>query len=102
MLRDLQVISAGTEMAVVKGRDIIPTQQFALSLILSPSAFPAVEVGSGEAVDYLAREAVTLPEGTPRGVVMLTYDGWPLGFVKNLGNRTNSLYPKEWRIRNIT
>lgn len=25
--------------------------------------------------------------------------GLPLGFVKNLGNRANNLYPQEWRIR---
>jgi hypothetical protein len=23
----------------------------------------------------------------------------PLGFVKNLGNRANNYFPKEWRIR---
>lgn len=100
MLKNLQVISAGTEMAVIQGRDIIPTQQLALSRILSPGAFPTVETSEKDAVDFLAREAVTLPDGTPRGIVLLTFGGWPLGFVKNLGNRSNNLYPKEWRIRN--
>lgn len=100
MLRNLQVVSAGTEMAVVKGKDLIPTQQLALSLILSPTTFPSVAIGEKEARNYLSRESVTLPEGTPRGIVLLTFGGFPLGFVKNLGNRTNNLYPKEWRIRN--
>ena len=27
------------------------------------------------------------------------YQRLPLGFVKNLGNRANNLYPQEWRIR---
>jgi NOL1/NOP2/fmu family ribosome biogenesis protein len=30
---------------------------------------------------------------------LLTYQGIPLGFVKNIGNRANNLYPQEWRIR---
>jgi NOL1/NOP2/fmu family ribosome biogenesis protein len=35
----------------------------------------------------------------PRGYVLLTYKDAPLGFVKNIGNRANNLYPQEWRIR---
>lgn len=35
----------------------------------------------------------------PRGYVLLTYRNIPLGFVKNIGNRANNLYPQEWRIR---
>lgn len=99
-MKQLQVISAGTEMASVKGKDLIPTQQLALSVILSPTAFPTAEIGEKEAIDYLAREAVSLSDDSPRGFVLLTFGGYPLGFVKNLGNRANNLYPKEWRIRN--
>ena len=36
---------------------------------------------------------------TPRGYVLLTYDGMPIGFEKNIGNRANNLYPQEWRIK---
>lgn len=98
-LKHLQVISAGTEIATIKGKDIIPTQQLALSNLLSLNAFPSAEIGGKEAIEYLSRESITLPDGTPRGVVLLTYGGYPLGFVKNLGNRSNNLYPKEWRIK---
>ncbi|MDE5828182.1 MAG: hypothetical protein K2H57_11470, partial [Duncaniella sp.] len=27
------------------------------------------------------------------------YDGRPLGFVKNIGNRSNNLYPAPWRVK---
>ena len=27
------------------------------------------------------------------------YDGMPIGFEKNIGNRANNLYPQEWRIK---
>mgnify|MGYP000912680155 CR=1 FL=1 len=33
------------------------------------------------------------------GLLGVRYQGLPLGFVKNLGNRANNLYPQEWRIR---
>lgn len=98
-LKHLQVISAGTEIATIKGKDIIPTQQLALNNLLSLNAFPSTEIGEKEAIEYLSRESITLPDGTPRGIVLLTYGSFPLGFVKNLGSRSNNLYPKEWRIK---
>jgi NOL1/NOP2/fmu family ribosome biogenesis protein len=42
---------------------------------------------------------VTLPADTPKGIVLLSYKGHPLGFAKNVGNRANNLYPQEWKIR---
>ncbi|WP_356803431.1 hypothetical protein [Paramuribaculum intestinale] len=45
----------------------------------------------------MRREAVGID--APRGFVLLKFDGLPLGWVKNLGNRANNLYPQEWRIR---
>ena len=40
-----------------------------------------------------------MPEETMKGYVLVCYNGFPLGFVKHLGNRANNLYPQEWRIR---
>ncbi|MEG2332956.1 MAG: rRNA cytosine-C5-methyltransferase, partial [Bacteroides sp.] len=48
---------------------------------------------------YLRKEAISLSETAPRGYVLLLYKQVPLGFVKNIGNRANNLYPQEWRIR---
>lgn len=93
------VVSQGIPMAVVKGRDYIPTQQLALSTVLNINEFNTVEVGLETALSYLRREAQSLPADTPRGIVLLTYKGRPLGWVKNLGNRANNLYPEAWRIR---
>lgn len=100
-LKKLQVISAGTELAETRGHDVVPAQALALSTLLDPDAFPRVETDRETALAYLRREAVALPREMPRGFVLLTYGGRPLGFVKNLGNRANNLYPKEWRIKSI-
>ena len=52
-----------------------------------------------EALKYLRGEALVLPADTPRGIVTVGYKGFPLGPVKNIGNRANNLYPKPWRIK---
>lgn len=87
-----------TLVAVIKGKSLIPTQDLAMSDMLQRGAFSECEVNRTTALTYLRHEAVQLPEGTSKGMVLLTYGGKPLGFVKNLGNRANNLYPAAWRI----
>lgn len=95
----LKVLHAGVGIGTLKGKDIIPDHSLALSRQLDKNAYPHVEVDYADAVDYLRKEAVTLPPDTPRGFVVLTYRGIPIGFEKNIGNRANNLYPQEWRIK---
>lgn len=85
-------------LGIVKGRDMIPDTSLALSSALRPGAFPEVEVDTSTAISYLRHEALTLPSGSPRGIVLLSHAGLPLGFVKNLGNRANNLHRQSWRI----
>ncbi|MDD5782133.1 MAG: rRNA cytosine-C5-methyltransferase [Muribaculaceae bacterium] len=93
----LRVIHRGIAVATAKGRDLVPTQSLALSTALSASAFERVEVPYEAAIAYLRGESICID--APRGIVALTYRGTVIGFVKNLGNRANNLYPKEWRIK---
>ena len=97
----LHILHAGVCIGEKKGKDIIPDESLALSSALRGDAFPRAEISRDEALAYLSRETIALPEGTPRGFVIVTYRGVPLGFVKNIGNRVNNLYPAEWKIRNI-
>ena len=60
---------------------------------------PSVDLSYQDALKYLRGEALVLPPDTPRGIVTVTYKGFPLGPVKNIGNRANNLYPKPWRIK---
>jgi len=78
---------------------LIPSASLALSIALSPDAFPRFEADKTTALRYLRHEAITLPPDTPKGHVIITYKNHPLGFVKNIGQRANNLYPQEWRIR---
>lgn len=94
----LDIAMSGITVAAIKGRDYIPTQSLASSIELNRDAFDCVEVDYETAIAYLRREAVVLSDGVARGYVLLTFGHRPLGFVKNLGNRANNLYPAEWRI----
>lgn len=97
--KQLHVIHAGVELGMKKGKDVIPDTSLALSMALNKSAFPQAELDFTQAVNYLRKEAVTLPTGAPRGFTIVTYRQHPLGFVKNIGQRANNLYPQEWKIK---
>lgn len=97
--RRLRVLSAGIRIGESKGKDLIPAQELALSVALNPEAFPTTELSWEEAIRFLRKEVIALPAGMERGYALVRYGGIPLGFVKNVGNRANNLYPQEWRIR---
>ena len=90
------VTAAGVEVATVRGKDLIPAQPLALDRNLNRDAYPAAEVDRDTALNYLRRNAITIT--AERGIVLLTHHNHPLGWVKNLGNRANNLYPAPWRI----
>jgi NOL1/NOP2/fmu family ribosome biogenesis protein len=94
----LKLLHCGVPVATIKGKKAQPLHQLAMSNILDRDKFPAVELSCEQALAYLHREALTLPDA-PMGIVLFTYKNAPLGFAKNVGNRVNNLYPAEWRIR---
>lgn len=95
----LRIVTAGIRLGEIKGKDILPAHSLALSTSLNKNAFTSVEVSWDDAIKYLKKEALLLPDTTPKGYVLVCYKGFPLGFAKHLGNRANNLYPQEWRIR---
>lgn len=95
----LNCLVNGIQLAEIKGKDFIPAHQLALSKIISKEAFLSVELELREAIAFLKRESIVMPENTPRGYVLVCYQEQALGWVKNLGNRSNNLYPQHWRIR---
>ncbi len=94
----MRVLHAGLPLATIKNNKLLPMHTLAMSTQLATEAFNTVELEREEALRYLHRETLNLAE-SPMGVLLLTYKGQPLGFVKNVGNRANNLYPAEWRIR---
>ena len=88
----------GTAAGQLKGKDIVPDADLALSIIFARGVFPEAELTKEQALAFLHKDTLILT-GAERGFVLVTYCGHPLGFVKNLGNRCNNLHPQNRRIR---
>ncbi|MER2998409.1 methyltransferase RsmF C-terminal domain-like protein [Pontibacter populi] len=94
----LYVIYGGTQVAEVAGKKVKPLQPLALSQYLNKEEFNTFELDLEQAIRYLRKEDINL--GTNGSDwVLLQYKGYPLGWAKQIGNRINNYYPKEWRIR---
>ena len=93
-------ISTGFGLGEIRGKAYVPQHSLAMAKDLRLSAFPQVELTLEQALSYLRCEALVL-SNVPVGVLLMTYQHVPLGFVKSVGNRCNNLYPKEWRIRKL-
>lgn len=95
----LNILCDGPKPPAKKGKDLLPDVSVALAVDTQKEAFPRCELTWEQAVAYLRRETIALPPEMPRGIVMVTFWNIPLGFVKNIGNRANNLYPQEWKIK---
>ena len=93
-------ISIGIPLATLKGKDAVPHAGLALSTELNTDVFPKINVNEQMLISFLSRENITIDASIPKGFVLISHQNLPLGFVKHLGNRSNNLYPQEWRIRN--
>lgn len=87
----------GVEIGKKQKNDWIPTHEWALS-ILPKKGFLSYELTEAESIEFLRKNDFEIPD-LPIGWVLITYNNLPLGWIKNLGNRVNNYYPKEWRIR---
>lgn len=87
----------GVELGKKQKNEWIPSHEWALSL-LPKNGFAHVELNKDQALEYLRKNDQSF-NGLPKGWVLFTHQNLPLGWTKNLGNRLNNYYPKEWRIR---
>lgn len=97
-IRRFRPLKMGANRGEMKGRDFVPDPDWALSLSYDRGTYPEAAVDKPTALRYLHRDSLVLPDA-PRGYLLLTYRGLPLGFVKNLGSRCNNLHPQSRRIR---
>lgn len=96
--RFLNIRYFGVELGQFSKNQILPSHEWATS-ILPKAGFATLEMDMQQAVSFLRKEEFTLPENLVEGWHLVSYQKMPLGWIKNLGNRFNNYYPKEWRIR---
>ena len=96
MAKCLYIKKAGIEIGTIKGKDVIPSHELALSLLVR-GVFKPIELTMEQALQYLRRKELVLSDA-PKGWNLVSYGGLPLGWIKVLPNRINNYYPAEWRI----
>jgi 16S rRNA C967 or C1407 C5-methylase (RsmB/RsmF family)/NOL1/NOP2/fmu family ribosome biogenesis protein len=95
--RFLNIRYFGVELGKFNKDQFIPNHELAVS-ILPKKGFTKYELNLGQALIFLRKEDMEVSD-IPEGWVLVSYQNIPLGWIKNLGNRINNNYPKEWRIR---
>jgi 16S rRNA C967 or C1407 C5-methylase (RsmB/RsmF family)/NOL1/NOP2/fmu family ribosome biogenesis protein len=91
----LYIKKAGIEIGAIKGKDVIPSHELAMSR-LPLQHFPSIELNETEALQFLRRSDLSLAATV--GWQLVRFEGLPLGWIKALPNRINNYYPAEWRI----
>ncbi|MBR8783867.1 Ribosomal RNA small subunit methyltransferase F [Porphyromonas levii] len=99
LLKRTKILAGGVPLGEEKGKGLVPHQAWANSHNLSALIpYSHYELSKEVALQYLKREVLNIE--SDRGIQLVTYEGIPLGFAKQVGNRANNLYPKEMMIRN--
>lgn len=97
----LYPIGKGTAVAEVKHDKLIPAHAFALSNAIQSDFFQITDLSEADAIAYLRKDTQFF-DSTQKGFGLVQYHNLNLGWVNHLGNRTNNLYPSNWRIRMTT
>ena len=94
----LYIKKAGVELGEEKGKDIIPSHEWAMQYGLK-EGWPVINLNLSEALAYLGRQPLTLEAAN--GWNLVSYQGCMLGWVKIIQHRLNNYYPTHWRILKI-
>lgn len=96
----LYILQFGGELGLWKGKDFIPSHALAQNIVFDSTSIPKFETTRAEAQAYLRKENLTMPE-MPKGYVLVEHQNAILGWSKNIGNRSNNLYPTHYRVRKV-
>lgn len=94
----INIVRHGTAVARLAHNKAIPEHDLAMSTLLNREAFHALPVNLTDAIAYLRKENIHLPSDYT-GFHLVTYEDVPLGWINRLPQRSNNLYPSEWRVR---
>ena len=100
---NLTCLTVGIGAGELRGSTMQPQHAVSMLKDFKKDVMPSIELTKEQALQYLHLDNTFIPltDQLPVGMLLLTYKQVPLGFCKNIGDRINNLYPKEWRIRNL-
>lgn len=93
----LKIITVGLPVGEWKKHGFVAAHGLVLSELFNEEVFPSQNLTVKDALRYLRREPIET--SLPDGVGVVAYEGHRLGWVKQIGSRSNNWYPSEWRIR---
>ena len=93
---NLHIVKMGTNIGEISRKGIIPHEEIALNPFLR-KVDQKINLEKDLALQFLHGDTFSI--SGPIGFQLITFENEPLGWIKNIGNRFNNLYPKEWRIR---
>lgn len=92
----VRIVEAGSALGQLKNNDFIPAHSQALK-VHCPVDIEIIDLDKDQAIRYLRKETI-LVGGKISGYQLVRFQGLNLGWVKRLKDRTNNLYPKNYRI----
>ncbi|MBQ7536147.1 MAG: RsmB/NOP family class I SAM-dependent RNA methyltransferase [Stomatobaculum sp.] len=97
--RGLRYLRTGLLLGQLKNRRFRPSQALAMALKKEDWADPAdFSSGDPDVIRYLKGETVSSPDEKGKGWRLFCTDGFPLGFVKQDGDRLKNMYLPGWRM----
>jgi len=94
--KNLYLKQVGISIGKFTAKELVPDHALTMSN-LAALGIARVSLNKDAALQYLRRADVIIDVGQ-KGWVLVEYNGINLGWIKNLGNRVNNYYPKDWRI----
>ncbi|CAN5422720.1 rRNA cytosine-C5-methyltransferase [soil metagenome] len=92
----LYIRQAGICMGTLKGKDLVPSHELALSNQLR-NDLPSLDLNREDALRYLKCESIPY-NSVPPGWYTITFENFIIGWAKVVTGRINNYFPREWRI----
>lgn len=99
IITQMPVKKIGTHFITMKGKDVLPSHQLALSFCKSPD-LPGISLDLHNSLEYLRKNPLLI-EYPGNGWQLVSHHGNALGWVNATSGRLNNKLPKEFRIRNL-
>ncbi|MBI1836497.1 MAG: rRNA cytosine-C5-methyltransferase [Flavobacteriia bacterium] len=93
---NFHIVKMGTNVGEISRKGIIPNEELALNSFLRKYD-STIDLNQDQALQFLHGDTFSITGAL--GFQLISFQKEPLGWIKNIGNRFNNLYPKEWRIR---